>query len=138
MFTLQLVAQQPAGNPFDRPEIIWATAGLAGALLVGAVVVLVVDRWRKKGLVPVGKSADELTEYRELYESGEVTEAEYKRLRQQVADRVKQPPPVPAQEPQAGETPLVNGLPRVKPAVPPPAPEAKPWDSPRRESDPPA
>ena len=88
MFTLRLLAQQPAANPFDRPEIIWGTAGLAGALLVGAVVVLLVDRWRKKGLAPPGKSVDELTEYRKLFDSGEITEEEYKRLRAQLAERV--------------------------------------------------
>jgi hypothetical protein len=141
MFTLQLLAQQqPAGNPFDRPEIIWATAGLAGALLVGAIIVLAVDRWRKKGLAPAGPSADELTEFREMFEAGEITEEEYKRLRQQVAERVKQPPPAAAPNPEAVPPSLVNGLPRVKPVVPPPAPpdETKPWENPRRESDPPA
>src|SRR4051812_1819448 len=102
MFTLQLLAQQqpPAGNPFDRPEILWATGGLVGALLVGAVVVLLVDRWRKKGLAPAGKSADELTEYRKLFDSGEITEDEYKKLRAQLADRVKQAAAVPAPNPQ--------------------------------------
>jgi hypothetical protein len=141
MFTLQLLAQQqPAGNPFDRPEIIWATAGIVAALLAGAVVVKLVDHWRKKGLAPAGQSADELTEYRELFESGEITEDEYKRLRQQLADRVKHPPAVAAANPEAIGPTLVNGLPRVKAPAPPPAvpDETRPWDQPRRESDPPA
>lgn len=130
MFTLQLVAQQPPpGNPFDRPEILWATAGIAAALVVGAVVVLWVDRWRKKGLTPEsGRSVDELTEYRRLYDAGEITEEEYKKLRAQLADRVKQA--AAAAAPNAEAPPqLVNGLPRVTP---------KPADPPRTESDPPA
>jgi hypothetical protein len=140
MFTLRLLAQQqPMGNPFDRPEIIWATAGLAGALLVGAVIVLLVDRWRKKGLAASGRSVDELTEYRRMFDAGEITEDEYKKLRQQLADRVKHLPVAAAPNPEAAGPTLVNGLPRVTPPTPPPAPpEAKPWDQPRRESDPPA
>jgi hypothetical protein len=137
MFTLRLLADQPPppGNPFDRPEIIWATAGIAGALILGAVVVLLVDRWRKKGLADSGPSVDELTEYRRMFDAGEITEEEYKKLRRQLAERVKQPPPVAAPNPDAGPV-LVNGLPRVVPK-PSPAAETKPHDATRTESDPP-
>jgi hypothetical protein len=140
MFTLQLLAQQPPqGNPFDKPEILWATAGIAGALVVGAIVVLWVDRWRKRGMADTGRSVDELTEYRRMFDAGEITEDEYKKLRQQLADRVKQPPAVAAPPPEAATGPaLVNGLPRVVPKPPPPPDESKPWDKPRTESDPPA
>ena len=38
MHFLALFAQiKPAGSPFERPEIIWGSVALAGALLVGGL-----------------------------------------------------------------------------------------------------
>lgn len=99
MFLSVLFAQagRPAGSPLERPEIIWGSAGLAGALLVGAVVVYFVDRWRKRAATEDARQAgEELTSFRAMYERGEITEAEYNRLRLKVADRVKKAPAAPA------------------------------------------
>jgi len=95
MLSLSLFADggKAAGSPLDRPDLIYGTAGLAGALLVGAVAVYVVDRWRKRAAtadrMEVGT---ELTGFRAMYERGEITEAEYVRLREKVAARVKPAP----------------------------------------------
>ncbi len=71
--------------------------GLTASLIVGAVVIYAVDKWRKRA--DTGPSqADEaatLTSYRAMYEAGEITEAEYAVLRQRIADRVKKPAPAP-------------------------------------------
>jgi hypothetical protein len=91
MHFLALLAQQkPAGSPFDRPELLWGSAGLAGALLVGAVVIYLVDKWRKQTALADRQTGLELTDFRAMFESGEITKAEYDRLRLKVAERVKQ------------------------------------------------
>src|SRR5262249_16133386 len=81
-------AQQ--GDPLSRPEVIYGTLGLAVALLFGAGVIYFVDKWRKRaGIVTEADAVDSLTSYREMYEEGEITEAEYAELRRRVADKVK-------------------------------------------------
>jgi hypothetical protein len=90
MLPLALFAQnKPTGSPFERPEIIWASAALAGALLVGAVVIYLVDKWRKRAAMADREAGLELTDFRAMFERGEITEAEYNKLRLKVAGRVK-------------------------------------------------
>jgi hypothetical protein len=84
------------GDPFRNPDVIWGTAGLALALLAGALLVYVADRWRKKSASQAVDTSQELTEFRRMFERGEITEEEYARLRDRVAQRVKAPPPTPA------------------------------------------
>ncbi len=82
----------PAKNdPFRQPEVMWGTAGLVVALLVGAFVLHLVDRWRKKNAAATVNPADELTDFRQMFERGEITEEEYTRLRNRVAQRMKAP-----------------------------------------------
>jgi Short C-terminal domain len=121
MWAFALLAQAGRDkDPFRQPEVIWGTAGLAVALLVGALVVWSVDRWRKRASAS-GVSADELTDFRGMYERGEITEEEYNKLRARVAQRVR-PPAAPAGSPPgpaAPPTPPTN--PGNPPNPPPPA-----------------
>jgi hypothetical protein len=99
MNTLSLIAAVPAqpakpaaSDLFDRAEFWWGTGGLVVALVAGAVVVGWVDRWRKRQALAAGaESGEELTSFRAMFERGEITEAEYARLRHRVAERVKAP-----------------------------------------------
>ena len=121
MFSLVLFAQtKPSGSPFERPEIIWGSVGLAGALLVGAVVIYLVDKWRKRSALAEREAGLELTDFRAMFESGEITEAEYNRLRQKVADRVKKPATLPATAPVAAPAPAASSP--VAPPIPGPFP----------------
>lgn len=91
-------AGKPAGSPLDRVEILYAAAGIILALAAGAVILFFADKWRKRTMAEVTYTAEELTSFREMYERGEITEAEYDRLRDKVATRVKStnsptPPP---------------------------------------------
>jgi hypothetical protein len=90
MLVLVLLAKGP--DPFQSPEVIWGTAGLAIALLAGAVLVYLADRWRKRVSSAGVETGGELTEYRRMFDRGEITEEEYVRLRDRVAKRVKAPP----------------------------------------------
>ncbi|MBX9627482.1 MAG: SHOCT domain-containing protein [Gemmataceae bacterium] len=140
MNTLSLLAQAPAkpaaSDLLDRPEFIYGTVGLAGALLAGAVVIYLVDRWRKRqATADTADAGVELTSFRAMYERGEITEAEYAKLRQKVASRVKTPPaaggetaPAPAATdpttPTPTRPPLTAPLPDDYFDDPPPPPSA--------------
>lgn len=129
MWSFPLLAQARE-DPLRSPEVIWGVAGLTVALLVGAVVIYAVDQWRKRAAAgPTASDAsDALTEYRALYESGEITEEEYAKLRDKVAAKVKAPPaaPKPPAPPVDGTRPpppSFRPAPPDRPAEPPPSGE---------------
>ncbi|HXD89363.1 MAG TPA: hypothetical protein VN641_22915 [Urbifossiella sp.] len=102
MFQWLLFAQNRAGgSPFAKPDLIWGSVGLAAALLVGAAVIYFVDKWRKQAVAgPAGE--DDPSDFRAMFKRGELTEAEYNKLRENLAARVKPKPaasPVPPQAP---------------------------------------
>ena len=107
-------------DPFRQPEVIWGTAGLALALLGGALVIWLVDRWRKKATATTTNTAEELTDFRGMYERGEITEEEYVRLRNKVSGRMKEAlsPASPA-SPMSHTGPAPNGPTATPPAAPP-------------------
>lgn len=117
---LPLFAQEPRpkGSPWDKPELLVATLAIAGALLLGGLVIFVVDRWRKAGTGPADGGAGELTGYRGMLERGEITEEEYARLRSKVASKVKPAAAAPTSPVAADGTP-----PPPAPPVPGPLPD---------------
>lgn len=124
-FLLALFAQQapapnrPAGTPWDRPELLYASLAIAAALLAGGLAIFLVDRWRKAGAAPAGGGVVELTGFRGMLERGEITEEEYARLRAKVAAKVK---------PGGGPTSPVAADGTPPPAAAPPVPGPLPDD----------
>ena len=93
----------PVARKPDPGALLYPAALLAGALIFAALLLYLTDRWRKNRERRVDGS-ENLTSFRALYEAGEITESEYKALRDKVAAKLK------------GELP--GGLPRVPPAKP--------------------
>lgn len=80
-----------AANTLLTVEFLVTVGMLVLVLLVGAAVLHYTDAWRKQQqLIPPHESAQSLSSYRELFERGEITEAEYAAVRDRVAARVKQ------------------------------------------------
>jgi hypothetical protein len=141
MWSLSLFAPLFADSrdPLQSPEVIWGVVGLAAALFVGAGVIYAVDKWRKRAAT-VATEADEvgtLTSYRDMYENGEITEAEYAELRRRVADKVKKPgapppPPAPGPDgrPAVPPAPVAKNPPDTPVTKDPPAPPPGPTESP--------
>jgi hypothetical protein len=130
MWGLLLFAQlgrSDGNDPLRRPEVIWGTAGLALALLAGALLVYLADRWRKSNGKRAADTSQELTEFRRMYENGEITQEEYVKLRDRVAQRVKAPPPVPVSLP-PGQNALSRGVPAAPTALPGPDEPTPPPD----------
>jgi hypothetical protein len=121
-----LFAQAPgkaAGTPWDRPELLYATLGIAAALLAGGVVLYLVDRWRKRGLGPdTAEAAAEMTGFRGMLERGEITEEEYARLRSKAAAKMKAAPAAETRSPAALDTAASPPAP-PKPPLPGPLPD---------------
>lgn len=112
-------------DPLRSPEVMWGLAMLIAALLAGAGVIYAVDKWRKRtATAPTEPDATSaLTDYREMYENGEITESEYAELRRRVAEKVKAPPKPAAPAAPAGTMPpLPSFQPGERATVNPPAP----------------
>jgi hypothetical protein len=70
-------------------QILIATGLLAGALLVGAFVVALFDRWRKRRANETFTAHDQLASFRLLYERGELSKEEHERIRARLLERLK-------------------------------------------------
>src|SRR5438445_4827795 len=67
-----------------RLQFVWYTLGIVGALLAGALVIALVERWRKKSGVEGLSAGDQLTHFRKLYDQGTISQEEFERIRSQL------------------------------------------------------
>ncbi len=119
-----------AGRPQLNPgELLWAALPLIGILLVGALILYLFDRWRKRAdEAEEGACApnDQLSHFRSLYERGEMSQEEFDRVKALLAAQLRREMNVPA--PPAPAPPAANTNVQANPPGPqsPPPPEAPP------------
>src|SRR5262245_10410382 len=88
-------------------RLLWAGLLLVAILLVGALFLAWLERWRKRMTQESATGIDQLTAFRLSYERGEISEEEYRRIRMRLGG--KQPNIVepkiapPAEQTPAGE-----------------------------------
>jgi len=112
-------------------ELVWATAALVGAVLIGVVVIVWVDRWRKRSLADMQAPADELGHYRALFDQGFLSAEEYDRIRRRLEQRPAVKPDERIQaEPQPRTGIKADGIQTLPSAGMPVEPPAPPMDSP--------
>jgi hypothetical protein len=101
-----------AGIPWEAPrQLLWPSLAFIGALLVLALVVAWMDRWRKRQPQQGRLStSDQLAHFRTLYERGEMSPEEYARVHALLAERLKKEmdaltPPPPGERPPEAPAP---------------------------------
>jgi hypothetical protein len=109
---LLAAAPDPAKMGTLRSPVLWTTLALVVALLLGALVIAVADRWRKTTREGRFDAGDQLAHFRSLYERGELSREEFERIRAKLGKKLRKELDMPA-PPAAPPTPEV-------PAVPPP------------------
>jgi hypothetical protein len=96
------------GRPQWDSRFLWYGLALAGSLLLGAVIIWLVDRWRKRQLKGWQASGDQLSHFRKLYEQGDITAEEFARIRNKLTDQMlkemEKPAPAAANPPQEPPT----------------------------------
>ncbi len=99
-------------------QLLVTSLCLVAALLVAAVVVALVNRWRKQQDTKEDLSPNaELARYRSLYEAGTISQEEFERLKAVLSARMREELGVSKpSEPAAGTT----GATTVSPSPPPP------------------
>ncbi len=81
-------------------EMMGYTLLFAGVILILALVIVWVDRWRKRPVTPGTSAGDQLSHFRELYERGELSAEEYARVRGLLSERLRHELQVPAPPPE--------------------------------------
>lgn len=102
-----------AKSPFQSLDFYLTVGSLVGVLLVGAVILHFVDKWRNKQFQDDDDTPMTLSHYRKLYEQGELSEEEYAKVRDRLAAKMKH-------KGTKGPTPMVTPTPA------PPGNDAKP------------
>lgn len=99
-------------------QLLVTSLCLVAALLVGALVIALVNRWRRRSEAKedVSPSA-QLAHFRSLYEAGTISQEEFDRLRAVLGGRMR-------------ETMGVHAPPPETPVKPPPGPGEQPPDNP--------
>jgi hypothetical protein len=82
--------------------LLWATLLILVVFATGAIVILWVDRWRKRASAARLTPSDELAHFRVLYEQGELSREEFERIRARLSRRLRNELEVP---PKAGAPP---------------------------------
>lgn len=92
-----------AAAPVTRPprlsgDLLWAALPLIGILLLAALVIYLVDRWRKRAAAArdAAASGDQLSHFRSLYERGEMTQKEFEQVKALLAGQLRKEMNVPA------------------------------------------
>jgi hypothetical protein len=115
---------------------------LAGALLVAGAVIAIASRWRRSPRSITSTASEQLTEFRLLYEKGEMSREEFERIRTRLNVQIRGPgtAPAPAEAAPAAAQSATNEATATNAAsvtpAPPPAPESGASEAPPTESSP--
>ena len=110
---------QPWATPIlaltkEERLVLWVGV-LAAVLVVGAMFIARLDRWRKRQMEHQDDVADHLGSFRSMFERGELSKEEYERVLRKMAERAgAKPKPAPATPP-----PAESPAPEEPPAAPP-------------------
>lgn len=89
MFVPEFVLGQAIRREFDA-RLVGATVALVGIILLGALLLVLLNRWRKR--IPEDRlSANaQLAQFRQLYEQGGMSQEEFEKVRAHLVKQAQQ------------------------------------------------
>lgn len=105
-----------------RPPMLTAGLYLAVVLLAAAVILALLQRWRRRSAGDRLSPADQLAQFRSLYEQGLLSQEEFERLRNLLGGEIRRELGVPAAVPKAGPGAPQTGITQASPATDGPPP----------------
>src|SRR5262249_52427059 len=70
-------------------QLLWGTLALVVIILVGALVIVWLKGWRKQSRAGPLSTNEQLAQFRELYEQGELSQKEFERIRATLAQQLR-------------------------------------------------
>ena len=104
-----------------KPPMLTAGLYLAGALLLGAVVLALLNRWRRRSAEDRLGPAEQLAQFRSLYEQGLLSQEEFERLRSLLGGEIRRELGVAPAAGKAASSTGVTAAPPPANGTPPPA-----------------
>ena len=74
----------------NRIQLILLAFGIVAVILVGAGVIELTKRWRKRPYHAKMSASEQLAQFREQYERGEIKPEEFERIRALLNERIRQ------------------------------------------------
>jgi hypothetical protein len=74
----------------ERIELLLAAFGIVAVILIGAGVIEIVKRWRKRPIQVKMSASEQLAQFRESYEKGQISPEEFERIRALLNERIRQ------------------------------------------------
>jgi hypothetical protein len=68
---------------------LWLTLVLVAVILIGALVIAWLDRWRKRSGSERLSANEQLANFRALYENGQLSEQEFERIRELLSQQLR-------------------------------------------------
>jgi hypothetical protein len=100
-------------------QLLWLTLFLAAVLLLGALVLIWIDRWRKRPGSERLSANEQLTNFRELYEQGQLSQEEFERIRALLSGQLQHELDLPARRPSTDSEPKPETPKPAEPGSPP-------------------
>jgi uncharacterized membrane protein len=90
-------AKIEAGAAPGSRGILWPLIILTAVIVVGIVVIVWADRWRKRPVELSLTPAEQMARFQELYDRGELSQQEFDRIKARLDKNLRAEPPVPPQ-----------------------------------------
>jgi hypothetical protein len=100
------------------PRVLVATGLLSGTLFAGAIIIALVNRWRKRQENETFTTHDNLAAFRILYERGELSAEEFERVKKQLLGRLKQNLAAPSKDARPASNAIKSALDLPHPPLP--------------------
>jgi hypothetical protein len=82
-------AGPPVRTPGWDPRLFWLTLVLMAVISFGALAIAWLDRWRKRSGPERLSASDQLANFRDLYEKGQLSHDEFERIRQLLSRQLR-------------------------------------------------
>jgi uncharacterized membrane protein len=98
------LAQVDAGRPTATWGMLWTLFALGTVVVIGALVILWADRFRKTPVEEGLTLAEQMSEFQQLFDRGELSKEEFQRIKDRLERKTGKEPP-PSVPPQANGSP---------------------------------
>ena len=118
-----VLADRDVTDIVQDPEFLWLVGALVATLIVGAIMISWIERWRKRQLSDSPKAdVEQISTYRAMFERGDLSKEEYDRIKQKEAHRLRDKLTAQAtKRSSAGPEPPAQPSPQEPESPPPPA-----------------
>jgi len=97
LYSIATWAKVEARAAAGSQGFVWPLIILTVVVVVGIVLIVWMDRWRRRPVQMSLTPAEQMARFQELYDRGELSQQEFDRIKAKLEKGVRSEPPVPPQ-----------------------------------------